>query len=100
MTTNSLEEDLGAKKTDSGIGNVIAKELLDFAGLDLVKLNRTIRTDVALLTTIVTFGILLHPFIPMQALYGRHGACLSDLIIVSGTRHKGRAVRGCSNTGP
>jgi hypothetical protein len=27
MTTNSLEEDLRAKKMDFGIGNVIAKEL-------------------------------------------------------------------------
>ncbi len=39
---------------------------LDFAGLDLVKMNRTIRTDVALLTAMGTFGVLLHPFIPRQ----------------------------------
>ncbi len=73
---------------------------LDFAGLDLVKINRTIRADVALLTAIVTFGILLHPFIPRQVLHGHHGACLSNLIIIGGTCHEERVMRGCSNAGP
>ncbi len=55
---------------------------LDFAGLDLVKIHRTIRMDMALLTAMVTFGVLLQPFIPRQVLHGRHGVCLSNLIIV------------------